>query len=105
MKISRSREAIVVESHGGLIQTLADARVAYLLGKDYARSVVEYAAKNIQGNTYAEFRTNADNDYTMSYLVQMALTWNRFAGQLLLHWITFGLLGRDRLVFIMEKQP
>lgn len=89
MRLHRYKDAIVVETQGGVFGTLVDAAIANRMAKMYARDARAYFEKH-----HAE----------PSYLFHMAVTWQEFAEQLFVRWLTFGTGGVDRLVFKMKGE-
>lgn len=104
MKFHRYSDAIVIETHGGPVRRLADAYTAQRMARTYTREAVRWAVERGGARSFAEFRAAVDTDPQMRYLIWMAQAWNDFAVQLLISWLTFGLLGKDRLVFTERKQ-
>lgn len=104
MRMCRYLDAIVIETHGGPVRRLADVYMAYRMARTYVREAVRWAVERGGARSFAEFRAAVDADPHARHLIRMAQTWDDFAVQLLISWLTFGLLGKDRLIFTERKQ-
>lgn len=85
MKLIRYKNAIAVETHGGVVRTLLDVVIASRMARGYMHDACTHFEKH--GSMPA-------------YYVSMAATWREFAAQLFVRWVTFGLGGKDRILFI-----